>query len=424
MVKTYNEAVQFLESLQIMPKAMPGLDKIKRALVKTDWYARIDPKKVVIVAGTNGKGTTSAALEALLLHAGQRVGFYSSPHLVSTTERIRLNGHHISEFEFLNLFLRCEKLIKECELSHFEALTLMAGEYFFGADQKIPVDFVIFEVGLGGTYDATNAFPHKYVMVTKLGLDHVSILGSTIQDIAANKFGVVTKKSIVVHHVLPAEVMELKSRVQKETNSNWVETEKAELTIDSMGPRPRYFLKHTDIGMKFEINIPGPRAAENIMTAATMFQILGFDLSHHVQALNLIQWPGRMQEVKIPDIKCPVFLSGDHNLQGVESLIEILKSYKFSRLHLVVGIGVDKQADEMFQLLEKIPHVHFYLTKTPFKGRSLSEYPELIRKKSVAQSENIGEILRTVGEKAEANDLCVVTGSLYLVGEVLKTIPT
>jgi dihydrofolate synthase / folylpolyglutamate synthase len=424
VVKTYNEAVQFLESLQIMPKTMPGLDKIKRALVKTGWYAQIDPKKVVIVAGTNGKGTTSAALEALLLHAGQRVGFYSSPHLISTTERIRLNGQDISEFEFLDLFHRCENLIKECELSHFEALSLMAGEYFFGSCQKIPIDFAIFEVGLGGTYDATNAFPHKYVMVTKLGLDHISILGSTIQDIAMNKFGVVTKKSIVVHHVLPAEVMELKSRVQKETNSNWVETEKADLTIDSTGPRPRFYLKHNDIGMKFEINIPGPRAAENIMTAATLFQILGFDLSHHVLALKQIQWRGRMQEVKLPEIKCPVFLSGDHNLQGVESLIEVLKGYKFSRLHLVVGIGVDKQADEMFQLFETISNVQFYLTKTPFKGRSLNEYPQRIKQKALGQTENIHEILKMVSEKAEVEDLCVVTGSLYLVGEVLKTIPT
>lgn len=403
-----------------MPKTMPGLDKIKRALIKTDWYANLDPKKVVIVAGTNGKGTTSAALEALLLHAGQRVGFYSSPHLVSTTERIRLNGQDISQAAFLDLFHRCENLIKECELSHFEALTLMAGEHFFGSGQSTPIDFAILEVGLGGTYDATNAFPHKYVMVTKLGLDHVAILGSTIQDIAANKFGVVTKKSIVVHHVLPTDVMELKSRVQKETNSNWVETEKAELTIDTAGPRPRYFLKHTDIGMKFEINIAGPRAAENIMTAATMFQILGFDLSHHVEALRQIQWPGRMQEVKISGIQCSVYLSGDHNLQGVESLVEILKNYKFNRLHLVVGIGVDKQADEMFHLLEKIPNVQFYLTKTPFKGRSLNEYPENIRQKSVGQSEDVLEILKAVSAKAAADDLCVVTGSLYLVGEVLK----
>lgn len=405
-----------------MPKTMPGLDKIIRALVKTDWFSKVDPQKVVIVAGTNGKGTTSAALEALLLHAGQRVGFYSSPHLISTTERIRLNGQDISESEFLDLFHRCEDLIRDCELSHFEALTLMAGEYFFGSMNSLPLDFAILEVGLGGTYDATNAFPHKYVMLTKLGLDHVAILGSTIQDIARNKFGVVNKKSIIVHHVLPDEVMELKSRVQKETNSNWVETEKAELTIDEMGSRPRYFLKHTDIGMKFEINIPGARAAENIMTAATMFQILGFDLSHHVDALNQIRWAGRMQEVQIPSIQCPVYLSGDHNQQGVQSLVQTLAHYRFKRLHLVVGIGVDKKADEMFDLLNQLPNVIFYLTKTPFKGRSLNEYPDWVKQKSECQSENISEVLKAVSQKAEAADLCVVTGSLYLVGEVLKTI--
>ncbi|MEQ1723805.1 MAG: hypothetical protein ABL930_11560, partial [Pseudobdellovibrio sp.] len=253
MSYTYEQVVNYLEGLQIMPKSMPGLEKIKLALAETDWYADINPNKVVVVSGTNGKGTTCAALESLLLDAKQKVGFYSSPHLVSTTERIRLNGASITESEFLKVFEQCLILIKKFELSHFEALTLMAGHYFFSSQWSLRLDFAIFEVGLGGTFDATNAFPHKFCGITKLGLDHVNILGDNIVEIAKNKFGIVSKKSIVVHHKLPIEVIDLKQQVQKITNSNWVEAENFDLEIKAGTQAPEYFLDYNN--RRFPINI-------------------------------------------------------------------------------------------------------------------------------------------------------------------------
>lgn len=437
MIKTYSEVVRFLESLQMMPKSMPGLQKVTKALEQTPWFAGIDPNKVIVVAGTNGKGTTCAALQALLIEAGQRVGFYSSPHLVSTTERIRINGRPVSEAEFVRLFEVCESLIKSCELSHFEALTLMAGQAFFGGSEAL--DFIIFEVGLGGTFDATNAFKHKYSAITKLGYDHMSILGTTLPEIASNKFGIVTHKGIVVHQPLSDELRLLKLQVQKMTNSNWVEIEKSELIIkrEPVVPspcnqksvagqtfsalEPRYFIRYE--GEEFEINIPGQRAHENIMTAVTLFQILGFDLRSHAKALNRIQWEGRMQKVTTRDLRCPVYLSGDHNLQGVQSLIQIVKDFDYKKLHLIVGIGVDKQADEMFNELAQLPNVEFYLTVTPFKGRAIKDYPESIKSVAVYASEDLNSVVQQVALRAEQRDLCIVTGSLYLVGEFLKVIP-
>lgn len=415
---TYQQTVQFLESLQIMPKTMPGLDKIKLALEQTDWYRNIDPNKVVVVAGTNGKGTTCAALESLLLDAKQKVGFYSSPHLVSTTERIRLNGQSISENDFVKVFEECLGLIKSCGLSHFEALTLMAGHYFFSPKWASNPDIVIFEVGLGGTYDATNAFPHKFCGITKLGLDHTNILGSDIKEIALNKFGIITKKSIVVHHKLPEEVIDLKNKIQKEKNCNWVQAEPYNLEVKAQGGSPRYFMKYND--KKFEINIPGERAAENIMTAICLFQVLGFDSDEHFTALNKIRWNGRMQKAQLAGIKCPVYLSGDHNEQGVDSLLSILKDFKWRQLHLVVGIGIDKDAETMLYKLAQLPDIKLYLTETPFKGRKVGEYPEKYRTQALAQDANIQNVLHKVSENAGSDDMALVTGSLYLVGEVLK----
>ncbi len=410
MISQYSEVVSFLESLQIMPKTMPGLQKIQKALDQTNWFSKIDPNKVIVAAGTNGKGTTCAALEALLLSAGQSVGFYSSPHLVNTTERLRLNGHNISEENFIFLFNNCEKLIRECELSHFEALTLMAGEYFFNQNN---LDHVILEVGLGGLYDATNAFPHKYCMITKLGLDHVNILGSTLAEIAQNKFGIVGRKNIVVHHKLEEQLRDLKNETVKVTNSNWIESVDAQYLFENN----RSYINY--LGQKIEINLIGGRAAENISTAISTFEVLGFDLDSHKSALKKIDWSGRMQKVDLPNFSCPVYLSGDHNEQGVDSLVSILSGFTYERLYLVVGIGQDKDAASMLGKLKALQKVRLCLTTTPFKGLALDEYPKEFIDCAYLADENVGEVLTKLVGVVGPNDLVVVTGSLYLVGLVL-----
>lgn len=413
----FAEVVAFLESLQIMPKTMPGLQKMQAAFADTDWFSQIDPGRIIIVAGTNGKGTTCAALESLLVTANQNVGFYSSPHLVSTTERIRINTEDISEKNFVALFMRCRQLIEKHGLTHFESLTLMAAEHFFGPNRPCELDFAIFEVGLGGEFDATNALPHKYCIITKIGLDHTNILGHTIQDIAHAKFGVVGRKNIVVHHKLPEEVLPQMAEVRKRTNSNWVEAEQAVLAV-STGSPPRYFVERDDL--RIAVNVLGKRGGENISSAITMFHVLGFDLRSSFSGLNTIKWGGRMQQIDASFLPCPLYVSGDHNEQGIDSLIDILRDFKRERLHVVVGIGIDKDADIMLEKLFALPDTKVYLTETPFKGRKIGDYSEVFLKKASAAHPDCREILYAVAQNASAADLCVVTGSLYLAGAVMK----
>ena len=419
MKYSYADAVRYLEALQIMPKTMPGLDKIKRALAETSWFSEIDPNKVIVVAGTNGKGSTSAALEALLLEARQRVGFYSSPHLVSTTERIRTLGKDISENSFVALFESNLELIRKCELTHFEALTLMAGDYFFNKKWEQNLDFIILEVGLGGTFDATNAFPHKYNIITKLGLDHVNILGNNLQQIAANKFGVVGRKSIVVHHPLDSSLHDLKMQVQRETNSNWIEANKPEFVVKHGTSTPEYLFKYD--GLSVPLSLPGFRFAENVMSAIAMLQVLGFDFASCAAGLKKIRWNGRMQKLELKSVPCPVYLSGDHNEQGIRSLLQILQDFRWKNLHLMIGIGNDKDQHKMFDQLLQLENVKIYLTETPFKGRKIEDYDLRVRQIAQFASADPLEVLHQIGLKATPEDLCVVTGSLYLVGEILKT---
>ncbi len=400
---TFLDVVQYLENLTIMPKTMPGLEKIRSAVVEKKWFYNLDPKKIITVGGTNGKGTTCAVLEALLLSANQKVGLYTSPHLIQTTERIRTNGTDLSAADFVKLFLNNKDLIHKHELSHFEALTLMAADYFFSQD----LNYVIFEVGLGGTFDATNIFPNYYSVITKLGMDHQNILGETIQDIAKNKFGIIKSDSIVVHHELPAEVIELKNK-----NATWIQAK----PFKSEFKDNQWFID--TVWGTAEINLQGARSAENAATALTLFENLGFDPKKHLSVLNQIRWSGRMQKINWPNMKASVYLSGDHNPQGIKSLIEILKNYKWNTLHLIVGIGQDKSCDEMFQELLNLPNIKLYLTVTPFKGRRLLEYPDWVIQKSVVQNESVINILNEL--QTHQNDIVLVTGSLYLVGEVLK----
>ncbi len=420
MKTRYTQIIQFLEGLQIMPKSMPGLHKIKRALALTEWFNKLDPEKIIVVAGTNGKGSTCAMLEALLKSAGQKVGFYSSPHLVSTTERIRVNGEAITEENFIKLFLECESIIRSCSLSHFEALTLMAGHYFFSESCNENIDYAIFEVGLGGTYDATNAFPHRYSVITPIDIDHVNILGKSLADIAPNKFGIVHDQNIVVYQSLAPELENLKNRVLLETHSRGIPVDAAVFDVIKVEAHPTYELS-TKWG-RGRIAMQGARGAQNAMTALTTFAALGFDPALHLKALQLVDWRGRMQRVEWSGLACPLYLSGDHNSHGIKSLLDILKDYSWKTIHVVVGIGADKDAEEMLSLLTQITNSKVYLTVTPFKGLNLDLYPpRFLAMAEICDADPI-HLLQKISLVAGAGDLIVVTGSLYLVGELLRKV--
>lgn len=409
---SFNSVVSTLEALNIMPKSMPGLEKLKQALQHKTWFRNLPPEKIITVAGTNGKGTTCAALETLLLSAGKKVGLYTSPHLISTTERIRVNGEPVTEEQFIELYLQNKNLISKYDLTHFESLTLMAADCFFA---KNDLDYIIFEVGLGGTYDATNVFPNRYSIITALAMDHQNILGNSVLEIAQNKFGIIKPNSKVFHHPLPAEVIALFSKVLTETNSQAIPAIVGSVTCEK-SHEPFWFLKSP--WGKTLINLPGQRACDNIMTALTVFEELGFEPQNHLHSLERIPWQGRMQKISWPGIAAPVYLSGDHNIQGVQSLVHILHFFEWNELHLVVGIGQDKAAEEMLRVLLTLPRAKLHLTKTPFKGRSVTDYPEELRVRSEEENDDVIELLNTL--RTGPNDLVVVTGSLYLVGQVLS----
>ncbi len=202
----FKDWVQWLESRHLMPLIAPGLDRTVRAIEHAGLTDRYTPHYTIHITGTNGKGTTAKALEFLIDAASESVGLFTSPHLVSTCERISVNKTQISEGDFTKLCEKHRSTIEFCELTHFEALTLMALDYFATIKKT---KWMIFEIGLGGLWDSTNAIDHATSVITTIGFDHTHILGKTLGSIAKNKFGIIKKNNLVIHQTYPDEIQSI-----------------------------------------------------------------------------------------------------------------------------------------------------------------------------------------------------------------------
>lgn len=410
----YQEIVAKLESQRLFPERSPALEPTRWALEASGLLKKIQSDKVIVVAGTNGKGTTCAALETLLTSAGQKVGLYTSPHLIQTTERIRICGEDISQGRFVEIYRSLESTIEKYELSHFESLTLMAIKYFL--EEKC--QFMILEVGLGGLWDATNAVPHHYSVITPIDFDHQDLLGKTLFDIGRNKFGIIGHSNTVIHAPLPADLLPLKDKVRRETATSWLEAPKGRLKIlhDATND-PRFFLEYQNA--LAEIHIPGQRGADNLTLALKVFEAMGFKAASHLHSLSHVKWPGRMEKLKIPGISRPIFLSGDHNIQGMKSLVELLSHYRGGRFRFLVGMSRDKDFSEMLSILSSVPNSTLSLTQSPFKGLELDKFGDWLAKAEVKNPDPIQAFL-DLSQLCGPTDRLLITGSLYLVGAIRK----
>ncbi len=421
-LETYPDAIRRLEGLGMMPDRPPGLEVMREGLERLE--LSIDPARVIVIAGTNGKGSVAASLEALLLSTGARTGLYTSPHLIDTTERVRIAGRDLTQAEFMRALAQVERLTHgmRLPLSHFELLTLIAVWVFHSGEGLPAVDWAIYEVGLGGTWDATNAIPHDHCVITSLSMDHENLLGRTLEEVAANKFGIIPDRrgsvpARVVHARFAPELAALAEQVKAKTGSEWIAVpDQGTLHVAHLGTDPDFSLE-TPWG-RAPLKLAGERGADNTLIALTAFSALGFEPGTGLSALSNVRWPGRMERVDAsPLTLAHVYLSGDHNPDGVRSLLELLPHYPRKHLHILAGIGRDKDAENILGPLFKLEKSSLYLTVTPFRGRTLEEYGDWPERASGSWNEPREAFLQ-VCRRAGACDLVLVTGSLYLVGEI------
>ncbi len=393
----YQNILDHLSQRVQMPKTAPGLEKTLQALQRLTLCWPKDLRHNILVGGTNGKGSVCRLLEHFFLAHGHRTFLYTSPHLVDIRERIRWNGKPISISDFTLAFKEVDSLTQDLNLSHFETLTVMAAWLAYRQPIENKNTWFIWEVGLGGTWDSTNAIPHGISVLTQLGLDHQDILGPTLSEIAQNKLGILQKNNTVIVH--PCWTDNLFSPLLKE-KVQLLNLNLHESSTNHLGTIPFRFY-------------------DNLCVAQTVLKALHISAEPGMASLDQYYWPGRGDWLNPPQIPCPILLSGDHNPQGIKNLLHHLNQYSYKKLHFLVGIGKGKDANQMMKQLTSVSYDQMVLTQTPFQGRSEEEWRPWTLNGFTFMSEPLDAFFYLT-KNAHPQDMIVVTGSLYLVGEIYK----
>jgi len=399
----YAESVQYLYSLgNEVLTAKLGLDRISALLEALDHPHRAC--RWIHVAGTNGKGSTSAMIEAGLRAAGVRTGLYISPHLVEPTERIQIAGRQVSQEQFVQAFERVHQTAQgmlaggalDMHPTYFETVTAMAFVTF--AAEK--VDTAVLEVGLGGRLDATNVVTPELCVITPIDYDHQVFLGDTIEQIAAEKAGILKPgvPAVFAEQRPEAEgVLRAHAQGPYTLSRDWAITE---LAIDARGSRFRLR------GVPVTCPLAGEHQVENARVAAIALTELGVS----PDGIAATRWPGRLERVsEQPEI----IIDGAHNPAGVRALVAYIRRfYSGRRIWLVYGALRDKAVAEMASML--FPLADRLILTAPANARAMA--PEDISAPDARVTHSIAEAIPLLSE-AGPDDAIFITGSLYLAGE-------
>ncbi len=411
---SYPDSVRYLYSLgnELKAGAKWGLERMQILLA-----ALGNPERgqgFVHVAGTNGKGSTSAMLANALRHSGLKTGLYTSPHLVEPTERIQIDGAAVTSEEFAHAFETVhgisEDLVRNDRMdahpSYFETVTAMALLVF-----RERCDISVIEVGLGGRLDATNVIAPELCIITQIAFDHEAFLGNTLESIAAEKAGilkpgvpaVVAKQSPAADAVIVRRASELSSKL--------IRTESAHIENITVTPRGSSF---TLDGANYTCGLAGRHQIENASAAILAAQTLSVPTSAIQAGLQDVRWPGRLEYVSHdPDF----VLDGAHNPAGASALAAYIQEFCAHRpVWLVYAAMRDKAIEEVTALLFPLA-THLIVTAPDFP-RALR--PEAILEVtghcSVSVARNVAAAIQEA-RHAPPQAIVFFTGSLFLVGE-------
>lgn len=408
----YPDTVEFLYSLGNELKTVKfGLEAITQVLGELGNPQR--RFRSVHVAGTNGKGSTCAAIEAGLRFAGHRTGLYTSPHLIEPTERIRINGQQVSTDDFARAFHRVhtanERLITSGVLEHhttyFETVTAMAFLLFEEAD----VEIAVVETGLGGRLDATNVVAPELCVITPIDFDHETFLGSGLTSIASEKAGILKAGVPAVFATQRPEALEVLVTRAAELNVSATRTDAIAMSNLVVHKRGSEFRAD---GERVVCPLAGRHQVENVLAAFAALRQLGVS----PEGIARAKWPGRLDTVsQQPEI----LLDGAHNPAGARALASHLHEFYADRMiWMIYGAMRDKSVEEITETL--LPLADRVILTAPKFGRAIRpdallssiEHP---RAESVTGAAAALDIART----APPGVTVVITGSLYLIGEVL-----
>ena len=427
---TYPQTLDYLFS------KLPMYQRIGAAAYKADLNNTIaickalgNPEKkikYVHVAGTNGKGSSSHMLAAILQQAGYKTGLYTSPHLVDFRERIKINGKMISKTEVVKFVEDYKTIFEKIEPSFFEWTVGLAFHYF--AQQE--VDVVILEVGLGGRLDSTNVITPVACLITNIGYDHMNLLGDTLPKIAAEKAGIIKTKIPVVISQTQLDVISVFNETAKQLKAPIEFADKNYKLISSSYNKE--FLSITLLHKKtntihlYNLDLQGSYQIKNVMGVLNATEILkqkGFiieetDIKNALsQVQKLTGLHGRWQVIQ----KKPLVIADTgHNEDGIKEVLDNLKRYTYKTLHFVLGVVNDKDISKILKLLPKDATYYFCKASIP-RALDENELATLAKKNGLNGStfKTVPEALKKAIKQAKVNDLVFVGGSTFTVADIL-----
>ncbi|MEN2984432.1 MAG: folylpolyglutamate synthase/dihydrofolate synthase family protein [Dictyoglomaceae bacterium] len=381
--------------------------------------------KAFHIAGTKGKGSTSAMIFSVLKSKGYKVGLFISPHLQTIRERISTHDGLISKEEFVELIENAKPYIEKAREhpvygppTFFEVLTAIAFLYFY----KKKLDFVVIEVGLGGRLDATNTIIPMVSIITPIGFDHMHILGNTLPEIAREKAGIIKEKVPLVCSPQDPSAWEVIKEVAISKKAPYFK-------VDDI-----YSWKKIASNLKEQIFVISGKGKEEIFSipllgahqlvnAVCCYASLSLNLFWEISSedlrrgLSSVSWPGRFEIVKNEPL---VILDGAHNISSAIALRETLEDYvKFERLFLICGMMKDKDSYSFLNTLEPLVYSFHFLPLPSSRTRNPEDLGENVKDKGkpIYFYKDFPSTFEDVYKRASPNDLILITGSLYLVGE-------
>lgn len=421
----YQQSLDYLFSLTRAGIKL-GLDNTSKLLAYFN-----DPQlkvRTIHVAGTNGKGSTSAFMESILRESGYKTGLYTSPHLLDFRERIQTNRQWISKEDFCGLVCRIKKASAELEINptFFEFGTTMAFLFFY--EKK--VDWSVIETGLGGRLDSTNLCRAEISIITSISKDHTEFLGDDLAAIASEKAGIIKSNSSVVTGIKEERLFKIIQEKSFRENSPVYQLGK-EFRVELKDIRA-HRIKFDYFGLDrhlpdLQTSLIGKHQVFNAslaMTAGFLLNSKGCKISDSAirQGLLSARWDGRLEIVQ----KSPItVLDCAHNPESVRILATALReNFSYKRLYMVLGVMEDKAIDEIIEIIDDIAD-HIILVK-PKNKRSAD--PEILLSK-LAKSQKVVEIIEEIPyalgiirDNCNPDDIICVTGSIYTVAEAKKSI--
>lgn len=424
---TYQETIEYIfsrmPSFQTVGSSgyKPGIESMKT--MDAYFGHPHESFRTIHVAGTNGKGSVSHTLASILQSAGYKVGLFTSPHLRDFRERIRVNGEMVPE-EFVVEFVEAHRaLIEKVCPSFFEVNVAIAFDYF----RQEQVDVAVIEVGLGGRLDSTNIITPDLCVITNISMDHMNLLGDTLEQIAAEKAGIIKEGIPVVIGEAEGSVKEVFQRKAEEVNTRICFAPQEECEFIDMEASYKQPFQLLRVGNELVrtplLGIYQRKNMTTVLSAVKELRHLGYHIPRDVMrhgiehTLDQTHLMGRWQRLKeTPYVVCDT----GHNVGGIQYVVQQLESMPCKTLRIVFGMVGDKDVSHVLELLPK--HAVYYFTKANSK-RAMPEtkLKELAEQKGLKGNTypSVPEAYQAALDDADDEDVVYVGGSTYVVAEIV-----